>query len=136
MTPKSLLRHPDAKSSFDEMTVNTTFPRIIPESGAAANNSQSVKRLVLCSGKVYYDLVKERKERGLDNDVAISRIEQMSPFPFDLISEEIKKYPNADLLWSQEEHKNQGFWSFVHPHIDCVLRHLNISKHLRYLLIV
>lgn len=114
------------------MTVNTEFPRMIPESGAAAQNADKVKRLVFCTGKVYYELVKERNARGLDNDVAITRVEQLCPFPFDIMREEIQKYPNADLIWSQEEHKNQGFWAFMVPHVDCVLRHLNINKHLKY----
>jgi len=116
------------------MNNGTEFPRIIPESGAAAQNPQSVKRIIFCTGKVFYELVKERQAKGLDKDVAITRIEQLCPFPFDLIQNEIKKYPNADLLWSQEEHKNQGYWSYIHPHIDCVLRHLNLNnqKALRY----
>ena len=113
------------------MTVGTEFPRIIPEAGPASQNGQNVKRLVLCTGKVYYELTKERTGRGLESDVAITRVEQLCPFPFDLIRDEIQKYPNADLVWSQEEHKNQGFWPFMAPHVDCVLRHLNINKQLR-----
>ena len=128
MTPKSLLRHPDAKSSFDEMTVNTEFPRMIPEGGAAAQNAQNVKRIIFCTGKVYYELIKERNAKGLDNDMAITRVEQLCPFPFDMIRDEILKYPNADLIWSQEEHENQGGWPFIKPHIDCVLRHLSLSQ--------
>ncbi|CAG2112779.1 unnamed protein product, partial [Medioppia subpectinata] len=132
-SPKSLLRHPEAKSSFDEMTVGTQFLPIIPDSGPAAKNAQNVRRLVFCTGKVYYELTKERTAKGRDNDVAITRIEQLSPFPFDKIRDEIQKYPNAELMWSQEEHKNQGYWSYIHPHIDCVLNHLNLSqKKLRY----
>ena len=131
-TPKSLLRHPDAKSSFDEMNVNTDCPRIIPDAGPPSQNTQNVKRVVFCTGKVFYELIKERQSKGLDNEVAITRIEQLTPFPFDLIRDEILKYPNADLLWSQEEHQNQGCWSFVNPHFDCVLRHLSLTtKHLK-----
>lgn len=126
-TPKSLLRHPDAKSSFDEMINGTEFPRMIPESGEAAQNAQNVKKIIFCTGKVYYEIVKERNAKGLDKDVAITRIEQLCPFPFDLIKKEIQKYPNAQLVWSQEEHKNQGFWSYIQPHIDCVLKHLNLT---------
>ncbi|XP_038060334.1 2-oxoglutarate dehydrogenase, mitochondrial-like isoform X2 [Patiria miniata] len=116
-TPKSLLRHPDAKSSFDEMVEGTMFKRVIPEDGAASQNAANVRKLVLCSGKVYYDLVKEREKHGLNADIAISRLEQISPFPYDLIIEEMNKYPNAEIQWSQEEHKNMGAWHYVQARI-------------------
>lgn len=77
MTPKSLLRHPEAKSSFDEMTENTEFLRIIPDNGPAAQNPSGVKRVVFSAGKVYYDLKKARNERGLDDKVALVRMEQV-----------------------------------------------------------
>ncbi|XP_027854130.1 2-oxoglutarate dehydrogenase complex component E1 isoform X6 [Aphis gossypii] len=121
MTPKSLLRHPEAKSSFDEMNENTEFLRIIPEKGTAADNSSNVKRLIFCSGRVYYDLTKAREEHNLVDTVAIARVEQISPFPFDLIKQECAKYPNADIVWSQEEHKNQGPWPYVQPRFHTVL---------------
>ncbi|XP_024944925.1 2-oxoglutarate dehydrogenase, mitochondrial isoform X3 [Cephus cinctus] len=115
MTPKSLLRHPEAKSSFDLMTEDTQFLRIIPEEGVAAQNPNKVKRVLFCSGKVFYDLKKARTERQLEETVAITRVEQISPFPYDLIMKEVAKYPNADLIWAQEEHKNQGAWTYVQP---------------------
>lgn len=121
MTPKSLLRHPEAKSSFDEMNEETEFLRVIPEKGAAANNASNVKRLIFCTGKVYYDLTKSREERNLVDTVAIARVEQISPFPFDLVKQECTKYPNADIVWSQEEHKNQGSWTYVQPRFRTVL---------------
>ncbi|XP_025204788.1 2-oxoglutarate dehydrogenase, mitochondrial isoform X4 [Melanaphis sacchari] len=121
MTPKSLLRHPEAKSSFDEMSEDTEFLRIIPEKGTAADNASNVKRLIFCSGRVYYDLTKAREENNLVDTVAIARIEQISPFPFDLVKQECAKYPNADILWSQEEHKNQGPWPYVQPRFHTVL---------------
>lgn len=124
MSPKSLLRHPDARSSFDDMLEDTEFQRIIPEKGIAAENSENTSRLVLCSGKVYYDLLKERAALGLEKDVAITRVEQLSPFPWDLITEEIKKYPNATLVWSQEEHKNQGAYTYFEAHFLTLLQHL------------
>lgn len=123
-SPKSLLRHPEAKSSFDEMTENTTFKRIIPDATVASESPEKVKRLVLCSGKAYYELNKERSTRNLNNQVAITRVEQLNPFPWDLITDEIKKYPNADVVWSQEEHKNQGYWPFIQPHVQCILKEL------------
>ncbi|XP_064213101.1 2-oxoglutarate dehydrogenase complex component E1 isoform X5 [Tribolium castaneum] len=121
MTPKSLLRHPEARSSFDEMLENTEFMRIIPDKGAASQNPQNVKKVLFCSGKVYYDLRKAREERKLDNDIVITRVEQISPFPYDLIKNECAKYPNAQLCWAQEEHKNQGSWSYVQPRFETAL---------------
>ncbi|XP_065574167.1 2-oxoglutarate dehydrogenase complex component E1-like [Artemia franciscana] len=121
MTPKSLLRHPDAKSSFDEMLEGTEFQRAIPEKGVASQSPENVKRLLLCSGKVYYDLRKAREEKGLENDIAICRIEQLAPFPFDIVKEECEKYSNAELVWVQEEHKNFGPWSFVRPRVETAL---------------
>lgn len=98
-------------------------------------NPSSVKRHVFCTGKVYYELEKERAARGQEAEVAITRIEQICPFPFDLVSEEIKKYPNADLLWSQEEHKNQGWYGFIQQNFDCVLRHLKSDQDLKYVVL-
>uniref|UniRef100_A0A0A9XM16 2-oxoglutarate dehydrogenase complex component E1 n=1 Tax=Lygus hesperus TaxID=30085 RepID=A0A0A9XM16_LYGHE len=121
MTPKSLLRHPEARSSFDEMTENTEFKRVIPDEGPASQNPGSVKKLLFCSGKVYYDLKKARADRKLDNDIAICRVEQISPFPYDLIKKECAKYSNAKLCWAQEEHKNQGAWSYVSPRFQTTL---------------
>ncbi|XP_059819795.1 2-oxoglutarate dehydrogenase complex component E1 isoform X1 [Hypanus sabinus] len=116
-TPKSLLRHPDAKSSFDDMLPGTEFLRGIVEDGAAAQKPENVKRLLLCTGKVYYELAKERKNKGLEAEVAITRVEQLSPFPFDIIEQESKKYCNAEIVWCQEEHKNQGYYEYVKPRI-------------------
>ncbi|XP_076639304.1 oxoglutarate dehydrogenase Nc73EF isoform X1 [Colletes latitarsis] len=121
MTPKSLLRHPEAKSSFDLMKEDTEFLRVIPEEGKAAQNPNNVKRVVFCSGKVFYDLKKARTEKQLDDKVAIARVEQITPFPYDLVKKEAAKYPNADLVWSQEEHKNQGAWSYVQPRFHTAL---------------
>lgn len=115
MTPKSLLRHPEARSSFDEMKDGSFFQRVISESGPAADNPSSVKKLAFCSGKVYYDLIKARRDAKLDDQIAVARVEQISPFPYDQIKAEIDKYPNAKLLWSQEEHKNQGCWTYIEP---------------------
>ncbi|XP_018392125.1 PREDICTED: 2-oxoglutarate dehydrogenase, mitochondrial isoform X2 [Cyphomyrmex costatus] len=121
MTPKSLLRHPEAKSNFDMMLEDTQFLRVIPEEGAAAQNPNSVKRLLFCSGKVYYDLKKARTERNLDDKIAIARVEQISPFPYDLVKIEAAKYPDAELIWAQEEPKNQGAWTYVQPRFHTAL---------------
>ncbi|XP_055518413.1 2-oxoglutarate dehydrogenase complex component E1 isoform X2 [Leucoraja erinacea] len=120
-TPKSLLRHPDAKSSFDTMLPGTEFLRGIVEDGVAAHKPQDVKRLLLCTGKVYYELAKERKTRDLQAEVAITRVEQLSPFPFDIIEQEAKKYCNAEIAWCQEEHKNQGYYEYVKPRIRATI---------------
>lgn len=125
-TPKSLLRHPSCKSSFDELLPGTEFKRVLPDDAEQIKSQpEAVKRQIFCTGKVYYELIKERNARGLDDKVAITRIEQLCPFPFDLVRDEIQKYPNADVMWSQEEHKNQGWFNFIEPNIECVLRHLN-----------
>nr|XP_023682163.1 2-oxoglutarate dehydrogenase, mitochondrial-like isoform X1 [Paramormyrops kingsleyae]XP_023682164.1 2-oxoglutarate dehydrogenase, mitochondrial-like isoform X1 [Paramormyrops kingsleyae]XP_023682165.1 2-oxoglutarate dehydrogenase, mitochondrial-like isoform X1 [Paramormyrops kingsleyae] len=116
-TPKSLLRHPEAKSSFDEMLPGTHFQRLIAEEGPASQSPGTVKRLIFCTGKVYYDLTKERKTRDMEHTVAITRIEQLSPFPFDLVKAEADKYAGAELLWCQEEHKNQGYYDYVKPRL-------------------
>uniref|UniRef100_A0A8C2KS02 2-oxoglutarate dehydrogenase complex component E1 n=1 Tax=Cyprinus carpio TaxID=7962 RepID=A0A8C2KS02_CYPCA len=114
-TPKSLLRHPEAKSNFDQMLPGTHFQRVIPDDGQVTQNPSEVKRIIFCTGKVYYELTRERKTRNMEDSVAITRIEQLSPFPFDLVKAETEKYPNADLVWCQEEHKNQGYYDYVKP---------------------
>lgn len=121
MTPKSLLRHPECRSSYDEMTPGTEFRRIIKDSGPANKNPDNVKRLIFCTGKVYYDLIKARRELNKEDTIAISTIEQISPFPFDLVKEECDKYSNANLIFVQEEHKNQGAWSYCQPRLQTAI---------------
>uniref|UniRef100_H3CJZ9 2-oxoglutarate dehydrogenase complex component E1 n=1 Tax=Tetraodon nigroviridis TaxID=99883 RepID=H3CJZ9_TETNG len=121
-TPKSLLRHPEARSSFDDMLPGTHFQRLIPEDGAAAQRPEEVKRLIFCTGKVFYELIKDRKTREMEASVAISRIEQLSPFPFDQVKAEVDRFPNADLVWCQEEHKNQGYYDYVKPRIRTTIQ--------------
>jgi len=121
MTPKSLLRHPECKSSFDEMTPGTIFQRIIKDNGPAADNPSGVKKVIFCTGKVYYDLIKARRDAGLEKEIAISTVEQICPFPFDLVKEELDKYNNADIAWCQEEHKNQGGWTYVQPRFQTAI---------------
>ena len=116
-TPKSLLRNKDATSPLSEFTKGG-FQTVIPEQDAAVNKkADKVKRVICCSGKVYYDLVKKREEKGAD-DVAILRVEQLYPFPHKVFAAEIKKYPNAtDIVWCQDEPQNQGAWFFVQHYI-------------------
>ncbi|XP_058053759.1 2-oxoglutarate dehydrogenase complex component E1 isoform X2 [Anopheles bellator] len=120
LTPKSLLRHPECRSNFSEMTDGTEFKRLIPDA-LTAENPNGVKRVIFCTGRVYYDLLKARRDRQLDSSIAISRIEQISPFPYDLVKAECAKYPNAELVWAQEEHKNQGCWTYVQPRFDTAI---------------
>ena len=114
MTPKSLLRNKDATSPLSEFT-RGGFQTVIGE--VKEIKAEKVKRIVVCSGKVYYDLVKKREERGSD-DVAIVRIEQLYPFAHKAFASEIKKYPNAtEIVWAQDEPQNQGAWFFVQHYI-------------------
>jgi len=114
MTPKSLLRNKDATSPLSEFTKGS-FQTIIPETREL--RADKVKRLVCCSGKVYYDLVKKREEKGID-DVAILRVEQLYPFPHKVFSAELKKYPNLnEVVWCQDEPQNQGAWFFVQHYL-------------------
>lgn len=114
-TPKSLLRHPDARSSFDELAPGTRFKRLIPDESPASQSPGLVKRVIFCTGKVYYELAKERKLQNLEREIAIVRLEQISPFPFELVKAEVKKYSNAEFIWCQEEHKNMGYYDYVRP---------------------
>ncbi|KAI0051081.1 2-oxoglutarate dehydrogenase complex E1 component mitochondrial precursor [Auriscalpium vulgare] len=113
---KSLLRHPKARSSLSDMLGETHFQRYIPEAAEDLVEPESVKRHILCTGQVYYALLAEREAKGI-KDVAISRLEQLSPFPYDLLTPHLDTYPNADLLWCQEEPLNNGAWTYVGPRI-------------------
>ncbi|MFW9621010.1 MAG: 2-oxoglutarate dehydrogenase E1 component [Macromonas sp.] len=116
-TPKSLLRNKDATSPLSEFTKGG-FQTVIPEQNAeVVKNAAKVKRVIACSGKVYYDLVKKREEKGA-TDVAIIRVEQLYPFPHKAFGAELKKYPNAtDIVWCQDEPQNQGAWFFIQHNI-------------------
>ncbi|MDP1685238.1 2-oxoglutarate dehydrogenase E1 component [Hydrogenophaga sp.] len=116
-TPKSLLRNKDATSPLSEFTKGG-FQTVIPDQSAdVAKKAEKVKRVICCSGKVYYDLVKKREERESD-DVAILRVEQLYPFPHKVFGAELRKYPNAtDIVWCQDEPQNQGAWFFVQHYI-------------------
>ncbi|MEQ2263519.1 hypothetical protein XENORESO_008816 [Xenotaenia resolanae] len=105
------------------MLPGTNFKRLIPDEGPAAVSPQKVKRVIFCTGKIYYELIRERKSRGMDDAVAVVRIEQLSPFPFDLVKAETDRYQNADLVWCQEEHKNQGYYDYVKPRLHTTISH-------------
>jgi 2-oxoglutarate dehydrogenase E1 component len=119
MTPKSLLRHKLCISRLEDMGPGTYFDRVISERGEIAPDA-GVRRVVLCSGKVYYDLLAQRTERGI-TDIALLRLEQLYPFPVRSLRQELERYPGADVVWCQEEPMNMGGWSFVDRRIEAVL---------------
>jgi len=126
MTPKSLLRNKDATSPLSEFTKGA-FQTVIPDQKDL--KADKVKRMVVCSGKVYYDLAKKREEKGTD-DVAILRIEQLYPFPHKAFATELKKYPNlGEIVWCQDEPQNQGAWFFIQHNIH---ENLNEGQKLGY----
>ena len=123
MTPKSLLRHKLAVSSLDELA-GGTFQKLIPASniGASSADAKQVKRVVLCAGKVYYDLVEDMQARGAQ-DVAVVRVEQLYPFPRAELVAELKRFTSAsDVVWCQEEPQNQGAWYQIRHHLSACLQ--------------
>jgi 2-oxoglutarate dehydrogenase E1 component len=118
MSPKSLLRHKLAVSTFDEMKEGTKFEPVLGDKEVSANK---VTKAVICSGKVYYDLFEKRQELGRQ-DIALIRMEQLYPFPTVQLGMELAKYPNAEVIWCQEEHENMGAFYFVEPRIEKVLK--------------
>jgi len=126
MTPKSLLRHKMAVSKLSEMQKGTTFHRLLWDDAQHGNSDtelvadDAMARVVICTGKVYYDLLAERDRRAI-RDIYLLRVEQLYPFPARSMISELKRFPNADVVWCQEEPKNQGAWSFIEPNIEWVL---------------
>ncbi len=127
MTPKSLLRHKKCISTLEELGPDSSFHRVLWDDAQIDKDSKiqlkkddEIKRVILCSGKVYYDLAEEREKRDI-NDVYILRLEQIYPFPHSALTKELTRFPNADVIWCQEEPKNMGSWTFVDPLIEEVL---------------
>ncbi|WGM32526.1 2-oxoglutarate dehydrogenase E1 component [Brevundimonas sp. NIBR11] len=140
MTPKSLLRHKKAVSTLKEMAEGSSFHRVLhddaqtrPEiSGVTIRGDKDIRRVILCSGKVYYDLLDAREKKGV-NDVYILRLEQFYPWPIKSLSAELARFPNAELVWCQEEPKNMGGWTFVDPWIELTLEKMDVkAKRARY----
>lgn len=134
MTPKSLLRHKRAVSSLAEMGSDTAFHRLLlddaqfqKEPAIKLQKDAKIRRVVLCSGKVYYDLYEEREKRGID-DVYLLRVEQLYPFPAKALVNVLSRFLNAEIVWCQEEPKNMGAWSFIEPYLEWVLAHIG-AKH-------
>src|SRR5690625_1658331 len=125
-TPKSLLRHRLAVSSLDQMTEESSFHRVLWDDADRSGSDfvlkpdEEIGRVVMCSGKVYFDLLEARNEAGID-DIYIMRLEQFYPFPALTLTRELSRFKNAEMIWCQEEPKNQGAWSFVEPNIEWVL---------------
>ena len=136
MTPKSLLRHKRAVSSLSEMSGESSFHRLLWDDAQYLGNEpiklvkdSKIRRVVLCTGKVYYDLYEEREKRGID-DVYLLRVEQLYPFPAKALITELSRFRNAEMVWCQEEPKNMGAWSFIDPYLEWVLAHID-AKHQR-----
>ena len=125
VTPKSLLRAREVASPLAAMGPGTMFHRVIDESGTITSDD-AVRRVVLCSGKVYFDLLKARAESN-DDRVALVRVEQLYPFPFTSLGRVLQRYKNAEIVWCQEEPQNMGAWTFVDRRVERVLAGLDIA---------
>jgi len=139
MTPKSLLRHKRAVSSLSEMAGESSFHRllwddaeVIKDGPIKLQKDAKIRRVVMCSGKVYYDLLEEREKRGID-DVYLLRLEQLYPFPAKALINELSRFRNAEMVWCQEEPKNMGGWAFIDPYLEWVLAHIDAKyQRVRY----
>ncbi len=126
MTPKSLLRHPLCVSDAEDFTTGSSFHRVLWDDAQKGRSEtrlvadKKIKRVVISSGKVYFDLLAERDKRGI-TDVYLLRLEQFYPFPAQAMTKELERFKTAEIVWCQEEPKNQGAWNFVEPNIEWVL---------------
>jgi 2-oxoglutarate dehydrogenase E1 component len=133
MTPKSLLRHPMCTSKAEDFTTGSFFRRVLWDDAQGGQSQTSlvaddkIRRVVICSGKVYYDLLAERDKRGIE-DVYILRLEQFYPFPAHSMVTELGRFKQADVVWCQEEPKNQGGWTFVEPNLEWVLTRIGAAR--------
>ncbi|MGE3143340.1 MAG: 2-oxoglutarate dehydrogenase E1 component [Hyphomonadaceae bacterium] len=139
-TPKSLLRHKRCVSTLADMGAGTSFHRLLWDDGQMHNGlttlrvkpDENIRRVVMCSGKVYYDLLEERERRGVD-DIYLLRLEQFYPWPMKSVLAELARFPNAEIVWCQEEPKNMGGWQFVDAWLELTLERLNVkAKRARY----
>jgi 2-oxoglutarate dehydrogenase E1 component len=134
MTPKSLLRHKRAVSRLDEMGPGTTFHRLLWDDAQTLAGEKiklvsddKIRRVVLCAGKVYYDLYEEREQRGID-DVYLLRIEQLYPVPLKALVQELGRFKQAELVWCQEEPRNMGAWHFMESYLEWVLKQTGAAQ--------
>jgi 2-oxoglutarate dehydrogenase E1 component len=114
------------KSSLADMAEGSRFKRLIPEV-ATLRPDEKINKVIFCTGQVYYALARSREANKID-DIAIVRVEQISPFPFDLVRDQAERYPNASIVWAQEEPMNMGAWTYVEPRIETALRHSENHK--------
>ena len=126
MAPKSLLRHKLAVSKLAAMGPGTRFRRVLPETDRLALD-KTVRRAVLCSGKIYYDLLQERRERAI-KDVALIRVEQLYPWPRQTVMQQLQRYPKAEVVWCQEEAANMGGWTFASPRLADIVDELGAKR--------
>ena len=139
LTPKSLLRHKKCTSFLTDMLPSNSFHRVLRDQAEVVPGSTNVelvaddkiKRVILCTGKVYFDLMEEREKRG-ENRIQILRIEQLYPFPENVLAQELNRFPKAEIVWCQEEPKNQGAWSFIRPCIEATVAKLGGKGSPRY----
>ncbi len=139
MTPKSLLRHKRAVSRLDELAAGTSFHRLLwddaqllPDEKIKLVSDDKIRRVILCTGKVYYDLYEEREKRGID-DVYLLRVEQLYPFPSKALVAELSRFKQAEMVWCQEEPRNMGAWFFVDVFLHWVLNQIGAKhRHARY----
>jgi 2-oxoglutarate dehydrogenase E1 component len=127
MSPKSLLRHKLAVSKLSEFAPKTKFQPILTEN----SNTKKIKKAILCSGKIYYDLIEAREAKKLDH-ITIIRLEEIYPFPSELIKKELQKYKLTEIIWCQEEPKNMGSWFFIRDYLDEILEESKINLRLKY----
>src|SRR5438067_13209026 len=130
MTPKSLLRHKRAVSRLDEMGADTTFHRLLWDDAQMLSGEQvrlvadaAIRRVVMCSGKVYYDLYEEREKRGIE-DVYLLRVEQLYPVPLKALVQELGRFRTAQFVWCQEEPRNMGAHFFMEPYLEWALEQI------------
>ena len=126
MTPKSLLRHKRCVSKLSDMGPGSCFHRVM-YCDDVPSKPKDAKQVVICSGKVYYDLVEEREKRGI-KDVHFLRMEQLYPFPTDALAMELEPYRNCDIVWCQEEPRNMGAWSYVNEFIEEVATEMGFKN--------
>jgi 2-oxoglutarate dehydrogenase E1 component len=139
MTPKSLLRHKRCVSRLDEMAPDTSFHRLLwddaqllPDEKIRLVADEKIRRVVMCSGKVYFDLYEEREKRGID-DIYLLRVEQLYPFPTKALVAELSRFKQAEMVWCQEEPRNMGAWFFVDIFVQWVLNQIGAQhRRLRY----
>jgi len=133
MTPKSLLRHKQATSAAEDFVTGSSFHRVLWDDAQKGNSDTAllsddkIRRVVMCSGKVYYDLLAERDARGID-DIYLLRVEQFYPFPALSMVKELSRFKQAEMVWCQEEPKNQGAWTFIEPNIEWVLTRIEADN--------